>query len=37
MAAQVRRGELAVPGEDNVVERFMTAERVLADGRDGVV
>jgi oxygen-independent coproporphyrinogen-3 oxidase len=31
MAAQVRRGELAVPGEDVIVDRFETAERVLAD------
>ena len=31
MAAQVRRGELAVPAEDVVVDRFETAERVLAE------
>ena len=31
MAAQVRRGELVVPGEDVIVDRFETAERVLAD------
>lgn len=31
LAAQVRRGELAVPGEDVIVDRFETAERVLAD------
>lgn len=30
MAAQVRRGELEVPGEDVIVDRFETAERVLA-------
>jgi oxygen-independent coproporphyrinogen-3 oxidase len=29
MAAQVRRGELTVPGEDVIVDRFETAERVL--------
>jgi putative oxygen-independent coproporphyrinogen III oxidase len=31
MAAQVRRGELQVPGEDVIVDRFETAERVLAE------
>src|ERR1700754_4763446 len=31
MAAQVRRGELTVPGEDVIVDRFETAERVLAE------
>ncbi|MGK2877652.1 MAG: radical SAM family heme chaperone HemW [Solirubrobacterales bacterium] len=31
MAAQVARGELIVPGEDAIVDRFETAERVLAD------
>ncbi len=31
MAARVRRGELVVPGEDVIVDRFETAERVLAD------
>ncbi|MBJ7459609.1 MAG: coproporphyrinogen III oxidase [Thermoleophilaceae bacterium] len=31
MAAQVARGELIVPGEDTIVDRFETAERVLAD------
>lgn len=31
MAAQVARGELVVPGEDEIVDRFETAERVLAD------
>lgn len=31
MAAQVRRGELLVPGEDVIVDRFETAERVLAE------
>ena len=31
MAAQVRRGELVVPGEDVIVDRFETAERVLAE------
>src|SRR6478735_4545758 len=31
LAAQVRRGELEVPGEDVIVDRFQTAERVLAD------
>jgi len=31
MAARVRRGELAVPGEDVIVDRFETAERVLAE------
>lgn len=31
MAAQVGRGELVVPGEDEIVERFETAERVLGD------
>jgi oxygen-independent coproporphyrinogen-3 oxidase len=30
MAAQVRRGELSVPGEAVIVDRFETAERVLA-------
>jgi oxygen-independent coproporphyrinogen-3 oxidase len=30
LAAQVRRGELTVPGEDVIVDRFETAERVLA-------
>jgi putative oxygen-independent coproporphyrinogen III oxidase len=30
LAAQVRRGELVVPGEDVIVDRFETAERVLA-------
>jgi putative oxygen-independent coproporphyrinogen III oxidase len=30
MAARVRRGELAVPGEEVIVDRFETAERVLA-------
>ncbi|HWK28390.1 MAG TPA: radical SAM family heme chaperone HemW [Solirubrobacter sp.] len=30
MAAQVRRGELTPPGEDVIVDRFETAERVLA-------
>jgi oxygen-independent coproporphyrinogen-3 oxidase len=32
MAAQVRRGELVRPGEDVIVDRFETAERVLAEG-----
>ena len=31
MAAQVRRGELVVPGEEVIVDRFETAERVLAE------
>jgi putative oxygen-independent coproporphyrinogen III oxidase len=31
LAAQVRRGELEVPGEAVIVDRFETAERVLAD------
>ena len=31
MAAQVRRGELVVPGEAVIVDRFETAERVLAE------
>jgi oxygen-independent coproporphyrinogen-3 oxidase len=31
MAAQVRRGELVRPGEDVIVDRFETAERVLAE------
>jgi oxygen-independent coproporphyrinogen-3 oxidase len=31
LAAQVRRGELAPPGEDVIVDRFQTAERVLAE------
>jgi putative oxygen-independent coproporphyrinogen III oxidase len=31
MAAQVRRGELVVPGEEVIVDRFQTAERVLAE------
>ncbi|MDO9353812.1 MAG: radical SAM family heme chaperone HemW, partial [Solirubrobacteraceae bacterium] len=31
LAAQVRRGKLEVPGEDVIVDRFETAERVLAD------
>ncbi len=31
MAAQVRRGDLVAPGEACVVDRFQTAERVLAD------
>jgi oxygen-independent coproporphyrinogen-3 oxidase len=31
MAAQVRRGELMVPGEDVIVDRFQTAERVLTE------
>src|SRR3954451_18157962 len=31
LAARVRRGELSVPGEASVVERFDTTERVLAD------
>ncbi len=31
MAAQVRRGELVVPGEEVIADRFETAERVLAD------
>lgn len=31
MAAQVRRGELVVPGEAEIVDRFETAERVLAE------
>ncbi|MBJ7470565.1 MAG: coproporphyrinogen III oxidase [Solirubrobacteraceae bacterium] len=30
MAAQVRRGELTVPGEDVIVDRFETADRVLS-------
>ncbi|MEN0015611.1 MAG: radical SAM family heme chaperone HemW, partial [Solirubrobacteraceae bacterium] len=30
MAAQVRRGELVVPGEDVIVDRFETADRVLS-------
>jgi oxygen-independent coproporphyrinogen-3 oxidase len=30
LAAQVRRGELEVPGEDVIVDRFETAEHVLA-------
>ncbi len=35
MAAQVARGELVVPGEDVIVDRFETAERVLgAAGMD---
>ncbi len=32
MAAQVRRGELVVPGEDVIVDRFETADRVLSAG-----
>ena len=31
MAARVRRGELEVPGEEVIVDRFETAERVLAE------
>ncbi len=31
MAAQVRRGELVVPEEDVIVDRFETAERVLGE------
>jgi len=31
LAAQVRRGELKVPEEHTIVDRFETAERVLAD------
>ena len=31
LAAQVRRGELVVPGEQVIVDRFETAERVLAE------
>lgn len=31
MAAQVERGELIVPGEDVIVDRFETAERVLSE------
>ena len=31
MAAQVRRGELEVPGEDVIVDRFVTAERILSE------
>ncbi len=31
MAAQVRRGELVVPGEDVIVDRFETADRVLGE------
>lgn len=31
MAAQVARGELIVPGEEVIVDRFETAERVLAE------
>ena len=31
LAAQVRRGELEVPGEHVIVDRFETAERVLAE------
>ncbi len=31
LAAQVRRGELVVPGEEVIVDRFETTERVLAD------
>lgn len=31
MAAQVAKGELIVPGEDTIVDRFETAERVLAE------
>jgi oxygen-independent coproporphyrinogen-3 oxidase len=31
LAAQVRRGELAVPAEEVIVDRFETTERVLAD------
>lgn len=31
MAAQVARGELVVPGEEVIVDRFETAERVLAE------
>ncbi|MBJ7331801.1 MAG: coproporphyrinogen III oxidase [Solirubrobacteraceae bacterium] len=30
MAAQVAKGELIVPGEDTIVDRFETAERILA-------
>ena len=37
MAAQVRRGELVVPGEDVIVDRFETAERVLAEAGMRVV
>jgi oxygen-independent coproporphyrinogen-3 oxidase len=33
LAAQVRRGELVVPGEEVIVDRFETAERVLAQAR----
>ncbi len=32
MAAQVRRGELVVPGEDVIVDRFETADRILSAG-----
>jgi putative oxygen-independent coproporphyrinogen III oxidase len=31
MAAQVRRGALVVPGEEVIVDRFQTAERVLTE------
>ncbi len=31
LAAQVRRGEFQVPGEDVIVDRFETTERVLAE------
>ncbi|MGH2958711.1 MAG: radical SAM family heme chaperone HemW, partial [Solirubrobacterales bacterium] len=31
MAAQVARGELVVPGEETIVDRFENAEHVLAD------
>jgi putative oxygen-independent coproporphyrinogen III oxidase len=31
LAAQVRRGELEAPGEDVIVDRFETTERVLAE------
>jgi len=31
MAAQVASGELVVPGEETIVDRFETAEQVLAD------
>lgn len=31
MAAQVARGDLVVPGDDVIVDRFETAERVLAE------
>ena len=37
MAAQVRRGELVVPGEDVIVDRFETAERVLGRRRPRLV